>query len=339
MNRSRFRQITGAYGRLKVVVAGDFCLDRYLHIDPALEEVSLETHLPAHQVVEVRPQPGGAGTVLANVAALAPAALRAVGFCGWDGEGYELMRGLRELGADVSRFVRTRRRRTFTYTKPLVIRPGSPPEELSRLDIRDRTPTPRPLVGRIIAGLRAAAADADAGILLEQATDTLNGVLSPPVKQAVAELAGAGEGKVFIADSRCDAGGFAGVHVKVNRAELRRRFADADSDLEALAARWSAETGRCVFVTLGPDGLIGAEPSGAVHRAAGIPVEGPVDVVGAGDAVTAHLALALAAGASPPEAMELANLAGSVVVREIGTTGTATIDELDEALIQTGPGA
>lgn len=339
MKRPRFRQITGAYGRLKVVVAGDFCLDRYLHIDPGLEEVSLETHLPAHQVIEVRPQPGGAGTVLANAAALRPAALRAVGYCGWDGEGYELMRGLRELGADLSRFVRTRRRRTFTYTKPLVIRPGVSPEELSRLDIRDRTPTPRSLVGRIIAGLRAAAADADAVILLEQATDTLNGVLSPPVKRAVAELAGAGEGKVFIADSRCDAGGLAGVHVKVNRAELRRRFDDAESDIETLAARWSAGTGKCVFVTLGADGLIGAEPSGVVHRAAGIPVGGPVDVVGAGDAVTAHLAMALAAGASPAEAMALANLAGSVVVRKIGTTGTATVAELTEALRQADPSA
>lgn len=339
MKRERFEQITGAYGRLKAVVAGDFCLDRYLHVDPDLEEISLETHLPAHQVVEVRPQPGGAGTVLSNVAALRPASLRAVGFCGWDGEGYELMRGLRELGADLDCFVRTRRRKTFTYTKPLLLRPGELPKELSRLDIRDRTPTPDSLVKKIVANLRAAAADADVIILLEQATDTRSGVLSPPVKQAAAELAGRAPEKVFIADSRCDAGGFARVHVKVNRDEVRRHFQDADADIGALAARWSARTGRCVFVTLGADGMIAAEPGGRIHRAAGIPVQGPVDVVGAGDAVTGHLAMALAAGAAPAEAMTLANLAGSVVVKKIGTTGTATVAELAEAQRHADPSA
>ncbi len=336
MNRQRFEQITGAYGRLKVVVAGDFCLDRYLHVDASLKERSLETNLPAHQVVRVRPQPGGAGTVLTNVLALAPAEARAVGFCGQDGEGYELLRALRALGANLDSFCRTRRRTTFTYTKPLLMRPGRSPEELSRLDIRDRTPTPAGLVKRIIAKLHSAAADADAVVLLEQVTESRNGVLSPPVKQAVAELGRQAGGKVFLADSRCEPGGFANVHLKVNRQELRRHFADETSDPEALARRWSGQTNRYVFATLGADGLLGAAPDGQVHRAAGIRREGPIDVVGAGDAVSAHLAMALAAGASLPEAVELANLAGSIVVGKIGTTGTATIAELAGALGQTG---
>ncbi len=332
MNPQRFEQITGAYGRLRMAVVGDFCLDRYLHIDPAREEISLETGKPADQVVQVRPQPGGAGTVLANAAALAPAHLRAVGFCGWDGEGYELVRGLRKLGAELDLFVRTRRRMTFTYTKPLVVRPGRPPEELSRLDIRDRTPTPQGLVEQMLANLRAAADQADVVILLEQATDTRHGVLCPPVKRAAAELAAAAPQKVFIADSRCDPGGYAAVHIKVNRQEVRRHFESAAGELGVLAARWSAQTGRCVFVTLGAGGMLAAEPSGATHRVEAIPVRGPIDVVGAGDAVLVHLGMALAAGASVAEAMALANAAGSVVVRKIGTTGTATIPEVAKAL-------
>ncbi|KPK81031.1 MAG: hypothetical protein AMJ81_11010, partial [Phycisphaerae bacterium SM23_33] len=312
MNAQRFEEITARYGRLKVVVAGDFCLDRYLEIDPALEEVSLETHLPAHQVVNVRPQAGGAGTVLANVAALKPAEVRPVGLAGRDGEGYELVWALRRLGARMDFFLRSARRRTFTYTKPLVLHADRPPEELPRLDIKDHTPVPASLVKRIIANLTAAAAEADVIILLEQVTASPNGVLSAPVKDAVAALAGspAATGKVFLADSRCDPGGFANVHVKVNAEELRRHFGSDGSDPGALAARWSAEIGRCVFVTLGPDGMVGAEPAGLVHRAAGLPVSGPIDIVGAGDAVSAHLAVALAAGASAAEAITLANLAG-----------------------------
>ena len=47
--------------------------------------------------------------------------------------------------------------------------------------------------------------------------------------------------------------------------------------------------------------------------------------MGAGDAVTANLAAALAAGASPREAMELAMAAASLVIHQLGTTGTASI--------------
>src|SRR5262249_28345706 len=47
-------------------LVGDLFLDRYLDIDPALEELSIETRLPAHQVVRVRSHPGALGTVLNN---------------------------------------------------------------------------------------------------------------------------------------------------------------------------------------------------------------------------------------------------------------------------------
>ena len=56
----------------------------------------------------------------------------------------------------------------------------------------------------------------------------------------------------------------------------------------------------------------------------------------AGDAVLAHLAMALGAGAEVPEAMALANLAGSIVIGKIGTTGSASVDELAEALGRLG---
>ncbi len=47
--------------------------------------------------------------------------------------------------------------------------------------------------------------------------------------------------------------------------------------------------------------------------------------MGAGDAVTANLTAALCAGASITEAMELAMLASSLVIHQLGTTGTASV--------------
>jgi len=330
MNAERLHAITNAYRRLKVVVAGDFCLDRYLHIDPALEEVSLETHLPAHQVVAVRPQPGGAGNVLANVAALAPAEVRTVGVIGDDAEGLELARVLAGLGADLGGLIRSDRRRTFTYTKPIVVAPDGRGTELSRLDIKDRMPMQADLASAVAECLSAAAGDADAVILMEQVGHPAHGALPAPVKAALADIAARRRaGTVFIADSRADVVGFRGVDVKVNRDELHR--AAGEGPVDQAAAALARRIGRRAFVTLGADGMLAAEPDGDVRRAPGIRVEGAVDIVGAGDAVLAHLAMALAAGASVDEAMNLANLAGSVVVGKLGTTGTATVPELAAA--------
>ena len=75
-------------------MVGDFFLDRYLHIDPAKNETSIETGLPVYNVVDVRSQAGAAGTILNNLVALGVGEIHAVGFCGDDGEGYELRRAL-----------------------------------------------------------------------------------------------------------------------------------------------------------------------------------------------------------------------------------------------------
>ena len=65
-----------------------------------------------------------------------------------------------------------------------------------------------------------------------------------------------------------------------------------------------------------------------------IPVSGGdqvADVTGAGDTVIATFTLALAAGASFPEAAKLANYAGGIVVMKMGTA-TVSNDELHHAI-------
>ena len=62
MDAHRLHEITDRYGRLTIALLGDFCLDRYLEIDPRRGETSLETGLPVHNVTRVRAQPGAAGT-------------------------------------------------------------------------------------------------------------------------------------------------------------------------------------------------------------------------------------------------------------------------------------
>src|SRR5213083_2161765 len=112
MNVERLRALTSRYPKLRIAVAGDFCLDRYLEIDPERRETSLETGLPVHNVVHVRSQPGAAGTILNNLVALGIGAIFPVGFCGVDGEGYELRRALAALrGVHLDYFFETELRR------------------------------------------------------------------------------------------------------------------------------------------------------------------------------------------------------------------------------------
>ena len=146
MNAARFEEITSRLSRLRIAILGDYCLDRYLEIDPARAEVSIETGLPVHNVIRVRSQPGAAGTILQNLSALGVGRLHVVGFCGDDGEGYELRRALAAVPAvELRDFITSADRRTFTYCKPLLVSPAELPVELSRLDSKNWSPTPEPL--------------------------------------------------------------------------------------------------------------------------------------------------------------------------------------------------
>jgi rfaE bifunctional protein kinase chain/domain len=335
MNPARFDEIGGGYARLRLAVVGDFCLDRYLEIDPARRETSLETGLPVHNVVSVRAQPGGAGTIVNNLAALGIGMILPVGFVGEDGEGYELSKALEALpGVCLSHWVRTRHRRTFTYCKPLVVEPGKAPVELNRLDSKNWTPTSAWLQGLLADQLRAAAESVDAIIVLDQVDLAETGVVTRTVLGALGDLVKARPELLVLADSRRGLQGFPPVVFKMNAAELSaltgapgERSAE---QIEAAALGLARKNGRSVFVTLAACGILGATAEGQVEYVPALPVRGEIDVVGAGDAVSANLTAALAAGATLAEALELANAAASVVVHKLGTTGTANVAEIRE---------
>lgn len=334
MTAQRFEEIAARYGRLRIAVVGDFCLDRYLEIDPALAELSIETGLPVHNVVNVRSQPGAAGTIIANLAALGIGELRAIGFAGDDGEGYELRRALGALpGVTLEHFLTTTERRTFTYTKPLVCGPGVAPVELNRLDTKNWSATSREIGEHLARTTQSVAGLVDALIVMDQVPATGTGAIAGEVRQALGEIANARPELTILADSRRTLRGFPPVMWKMNAAELRSLAESADFDEEIAAGTLAERHGRAVFVTRAERGMIGVAPRSAVEQVPAFPVRGPIDIVGAGDAVTASLTAALAAGATVREAMELAMAAASTVIHQLGTTGTASATQVREVLL------
>ena len=337
MSPERFARITGGYGKLRVAVVGDFCLDRYLEIDPGLEEKSLETGLGVHNVVNVRAQPGAAGTVLSNLVALGLGEIWPIGFAGEDGEGFELVRELgRMRGVRMEGFVRTGLRRTFTYCKPLVMEKGGAPRELNRLDSKNWTQTPAEVDREIRRRVREVGEQIDAMIIMDQVDLAETGVVTKGVLGEVGELAQKRGELLVLADSRRGLSGYPAVGMKMNRAELGMLLGrSAPEEIGAVrraAVELAERTGRWVFVTLAERGLVGAGAGGEVEHLAALPLRGPIDIVGAGDAVSANLAAALAAGGSLREAMELANAGASVVIHQVGTTGTASVAELGKVM-------
>lgn len=343
MTRARFQKLAAGYRGLRIAVVGDFCLDRYLEIDPGKSETSIETGLDVYNVVNVRSQPGGAGTILNNLVDLGVGRIFPIGFCGRDGEGFELRRALEGMGErlDLDHFVESGERRTFTYTKPLLTREGIPPQELNRLDFKNWSPTPDSLSGRISDSLNQLAEQLDAIVVLDQVDVAGTGAVTDRVLETLAKIAQARPSMLILGDSRNAIGRFPAISLKVNEDEFLRQLSPCgDSKPESLTMEDAAsralevarERGSEVFVTRGSGGILSAQPRGDSDHALALPVRGAIDIVGAGDSVTANLAAALAAGASRREAMETAMAAASVVIHKLGTTGTATPEEISRLL-------
>ena len=335
MNAARLAELAARFAKLRVAVVGDFFVDRYLIIDPSEPETSIETGLPVHNVVEVRAQPGAAGTIINNLVALGVGRVFAVGYRGDDGEGYELGLALAALpGVNLDHLLVEPSRRTPVYCKPLVVEPGRPPRELSRLDSKNKTPTPESIRRALADRVDALAAEVDAILLMDQVVRPGTGVVTPPVLEAAHRAQHARENLVVLADSRRGLRDFPPMIFKMNAAELAALTGTApDPDsVRNQAAALADRNGRPVFVTMAERGIVGAIPGRSPEHVPARPVRGPIDVVGAGDAVTASLAAALAAGAIPTEAMTLAMLAASIVVHQLGTTGTATVARIAERL-------
>ena len=58
IDRERLEMILRTLPRLTIGLVGDLFLDRYLHLEPGREELSIETGLEAYQIERVRNSPG-----------------------------------------------------------------------------------------------------------------------------------------------------------------------------------------------------------------------------------------------------------------------------------------
>ena len=219
--------------------------------------------------------------------------------------------------------------RTFTYCKPLMIEPDNPPRELNRLTAR--TGPPRPARSKTTSSTLPATCRANRRIdnhgSGRRGRDRDDGRA-----RRRGEIARRRPQLRILADSRRSAR--LSRSVSEDEPPAGRAFgADAPASVEQNenCRVGAAATRRDVFVTRGGR-TAGRNARGPTGVLPALPLRGEIDIVGAGDAVTANLAAALAAGASLREALVLANAASSIVIHQLGTTGTASVRQLVETL-------
>jgi rfaE bifunctional protein kinase chain/domain len=339
ISRARLEAILGQFSRLSVGLVGDLFLDRYLDIDPELRELSVETGLEAYQVTRVRNSPGALGTVINNLAALGIGKLVPVSVLGDDGQAFDLRKELARLPVEMDHLLTDPQRTTPTYTKPMQRGSDGIWRELNRLDLRNRRAISLASEQQVIEHLYEVFSSTDGLIVMDQVTEEGWGVVTPSVRAALRQLATGDPNKLMFIDSRANLARFDFGTLKPNEREClaaaSQRCGQPIVDVAQAAASLAVSTGRSVFCTLGPRGIfVGTAQDGQLVPARRL--EEPIDTVGAGDSATSGIVAALLAGASEIEAAEIGNLAASITIKQLGTTGTASPEQLLSAWANLG---
>jgi rfaE bifunctional protein kinase chain/domain len=316
-------EILAAFERLKVLVVGDVCLDRWCRYDPALADPSRETGIPRIGVVSTEVTPGAAGTIANNVAALGAAEVAVLGMVGDDGFGYELRHALAARGIGHDLLVDAPGVPTFTYTK--LINRDTEVEDYPRVDFVYTSPLPEPVEGELIARFERAAPHYDVILISDQAETSAGGVVTLALREAIERVALAQPETVVWVDSRLRAEHFRHVVLKPNQEEAEAACRRVFGRIDYPELRRHSNL-RCLIVTHGAKGALVVDDRGE-HWVAAKPVAHPVDICGAGDSFSAGAALALRVTGNAVKAAKFGNLVAGITIMKKGT-GTATPHEL-----------
>lgn len=326
MTTSEIKALFQRFSIVNVGVIGDFALDLYFTLQTQTGERSIETGRDVFWGSRPRASLGAAGNIVQNLMALGVANCRVLGCVGNDLFGREMQHLFSTLGVDTQHLhTLSTTWDTCVYTKPNV-----KGQEANRVDFGTINQLSDVLFSGLIAGLEQSLATLDVLIINQQFAQPL---LTENRIKVLNELISHFPGVRFVADMRDVGTLIRGATLKVNTTELAR-FLNVDPP-ESPDLSWCIQhgntlrqqTGGSLLITRGGAGMLYLDDHG-MQLADGLPLRGELDTVGAGDTVVATWAACLGAGATPAEAVQLANLAAAVTVQKLAQTGTASLSEI-----------
>lgn len=319
MRVERAQEIFSKFPALRILVAGDLMLDEFVWGE--VSRISPEAPVPVVEVTGESFFAGGAANVARNLREMGARAAMA-GVRGDDAAGEKLAALLEESGIEQDAVAVSPDCPTIVKTRVIARH-----QQVVRIDREQRRRPSPELERRVLERLEARRDGWDAVIF----SDYAKGFLTPSLAEAVIGLF---RGRIITVDpSPLNPLPWRGVTaVKPNLREARAAaglLPDAPPEEAAarLLERWDTQM---VLITMGEHGMLlverGGQPYHTPTRAREV-----FDVSGAGDTAIAVFTLALAAGAAPREAAELANHASGVAVGKLGTA-TVKPEELLESI-------
>jgi D-beta-D-heptose 7-phosphate kinase/D-beta-D-heptose 1-phosphate adenosyltransferase len=319
INSSRLDEITQRWTRARILVVGDLMLDEFLR--GKVSRISPEAPVPVVELTEESFHPGGSANVVRNLSELGVGST-AAGAIGPDAAGSKLKELLLEGGAGVDAIVECPKRHTTCKTR-IVARQ----QQVVRLDREVKAPLGPEEQSELQARCLAALATHDAVIIADYAKGVVTQQLADAIIADARRL-----GKIVAVDPKPHhpLNWTGATIVKPNRGEAFQAAGVSDpGGIEAvpplgpaLMAKWGVQM---VLITLSEHGMIlfqdGKDPHQSPTKARDV-----FDVSGAGDTVIATFTAALCGGATPVEAMEIANVAAGIVVGKLGTATTTVVE-------------
>jgi len=304
----------------RVLVIGDLYLDAYIFGQP--ERVSREAPIIILEETRREQRPGG-GTAPALALKALGADVWLTGVVGDDEDGHALIELMQAQEVDTSGIVIDRGRPTTTKTRMVAEgQYNTFPQQVARSDRQERAPVKPPIAQNLFSYVREIGPEVDAVLL----SDYRSGVLVPGVVAAARDA-----NSLSTVDSQGALANFDGLTlVKCNQAEAEKYL---DRSLQSRAERQEPLLDlrrmlHCaqLVVTLGPEGAALAI-DGDYHEVPSFSRRQVFDVTGAGDTVIAVMTGALAAGATPLQALELSQVAAGIVIGKWGNA-QANADEI-----------
>jgi len=307
------------FGRRTVAIIGDLVADQYLN--GTISRVSREAPVFILRHDETTTLPGAAANAAANVASLGGSP-KVVGIVGQDANGELLLTRMSEAGIDCSGVVSAPEISTTTKVRVLAGQQHASRQQVIRVDYENKASISPEVRRRLQENAVRAAGVADAIII----SDYNYGVAEKELFKAVLGVARE-RGIPLVVDSRFRLASFEHATSATPNQEEAEQLLGPDPDADACSRLRERLGLEALLVTNGNKGMLLIEKGVEPRQMDAVGSDQAVDVTGAGDAVIAAYALALASGLGHSDAANAANHAGGIVVMKKGTA-VVTREEL-----------
>lgn len=293
-----------------ILVIGDVILDRFIW--GQVGRISPEAPVPVVHVNRENMSLGGAANVAQNIVAVG-CQVTMMGVIGKDDFGKQVIAEFQRLGISTEALIETSSRPTITKTRVIAEH-----QQVVRIDRESTEPISADQEKFFQDYLDHHIRHFDLVVL----SDYLKGMLTPALLRHAIDRSNAHQIITIVDPKRSDLSVYAGATlIKPNRREAEQALgvslSRADTALEVARDLRNRYAFQSVLITLGKDGMALSDTKAELHIPA--VAREVFDVTGAGDTVTAYLALMLSNHYPIIESSIIANLAAGVAVSKLGT--------------------